>query len=194
MKRYGLKRPFLLFVGNIEPRKNLSRLIRAFRTLNPPGIDLVLAGRLAWLWKEILHEAQHPQSIGKVHLLNYVKEDDLPALYQAALAFVYPSLMEGFGLPVLEAMASGAPVVVSNLEPLASMVGEAARLVSPEDADDWQSALSEIIASPDKRKMLAEAGKARATHYSWDLAARETRKCYEIALSGPDRPIGFYRS
>ena len=192
MARYGLTRPFLLFVGNLEPRKNLSRLIRAFRMLNPPGIDLVLAGRRAWLWKEILREAQHPKSVERVHLLNYVNEDDLPVLYQAALAFVYPSLMEGFGLPVLEAMASATPVVVSKVEPLASMVGEAGWLVHPEDIDDWQSALSELIANCDKRKTLAAAGRIRATGYGWDRVARETMTCYENVLSRANQPVGLH--
>ncbi len=183
-ERYGLRRPFLLYVGNIEPRKNLSTLLQAFRMLNSPGIDLVIAGRLAWLWKDILAEAQHPQIVNNVHLLNYVREDDLPALYQAALAFVYPSLMEGFGLPVLEAMASGTPVVVSNIEPLSSMVGEAGWLVSNREVDHWRSTLLDVISQCDKRRSIAAAGRERATLYGWNRVARETMQCYEKALSG----------
>jgi len=189
--RYGLRRPFLLYVGNIEPRKNLSSLLQAFRMLNSPGIDLVIAGRLAWLWKDILAEAQHPQIANNVHLLNYVREDDLPALYQAALAFVYPSLMEGFGLPVLEAMASGTPVVVSNLKPLSSMVGEAGWLVSNKEVDHWRSTLSDVIAQCDKRRSIAAAGRERATLYSWDRVARETMQCYEKALSARQHTISI---
>ncbi len=190
MTRYGLAKPFLLFVGNIEPRKNLQRLLQAFRMLNPRGIDLVLAGRLAWLWEDILREAQHPANRGKVHLLDYVCEDDLPALYQSALAFVYPSLMEGFGLPPLEAMASGTPVVASDLEPLASMIGNAGWLVPPENAEAWRMTLEEVISQGDKRHFLSAAGKERAARFSWDLAARQTMKCYESALSASNGSIG----
>lgn len=181
--RYGLYKPFLLYVGNIEPRKNLSRLIQAFRMMNSRDIDLVLAGRLAWLWKDILAEAGHPQIVNNIHFLNYVPEDDLPALYQAALAFVYPSMMEGFGLPVLEAMASGTPVVVSNLEPLSSMVGEAGWLVSAEDVDQWRSTLLDVISQSDGRRAIAAAGREKAARYSWERSAKETMQCYQKALS-----------
>jgi glycosyltransferase involved in cell wall biosynthesis len=185
MARHGLYRPFLLYVGNIEPRKNLSRLLEAFRRSNPQEIDLVLAGRRAWLWGKILREANCPRYRERVHLLDYVPEDDLPALYQSALAFVYPSLYEGFGLPVLEAMASGTPVLASKVEPLVSLVGDAGRLVQPENEDEWRAALTEVMADGETRKTLAERGKQRATQYSWERAARETMKCYEAALSRP---------
>ncbi len=181
--RYGLRRPFLLYVGNIEPRKNLSRLLQAFRLLNPPEIDLVLAGRRAWLCEEILTEAAHPQNAGKVHLLDYVCEKDLPALYQSALAFVYPSLMEGFGLPVLEAMASGTPVVASNVEPLASLVEDAGWQVGPENIEGWQKAISEAIDEDDKRAEFAAAARKKASQYSWDKVACDTLRCYERAFA-----------
>ncbi len=180
-KRYGLDRPFLLFVGNIEPRKNLPRLLAAYRRLRPPEVDLVLAGKRAWLWKETLRQVQSSEFHGRVHLVDYVKEADLPALYQSAEAFVYPSLMEGFGLPVLEAMASGLPVLVSRVEPLVSLVGDAGLLVRPDSVGEWADALTEVIRDKEKGKALAARGKERAGLYSWEAAARETMRCYEEA-------------
>jgi glycosyltransferase involved in cell wall biosynthesis len=185
--RYGLHRPYLLYVGNIEPRKNLSRLLQAFRLQDPPGIDLVLAGRRAWLCEEVLREAGHPQSAGRVHVLDYVGEEDLPALYQSALAFVYPSLMEGFGLPVLEAMASGTAVVVSKVEPQASLVEDAGWLVCPEKLEDWRQAISEVTSQDDRRAGFAAAGKRKAARFSWDQVAQDTARCYEQALSTAGR-------
>ncbi len=182
-RRYGLLRPYFLYVGNIEPRKNLCRLLKAFRLANPPGLDLVLAGRFAWLWRTVRDEADHPQHRGKLHFLDYVAEEDLAALYQSAVAFVYPSLMEGFGLPVLEAMASGVPVLASNVEPLASLVGEDGWLLPPEDVDGWRRAVSEAAGDREKRMYFAAAGRRRAAQYSWERVARETMSCYEDALA-----------
>ncbi len=184
-EKYALFRPFILYVGNIEPRKNLSRLLEAFGRLNPPGIDLVLVGRRAWDWREALGESGNRGARGKVRTLGYVSEQDLSALYQSARAFVYPSLMEGFGLPVLEAMASGTPVLASNVEPLASLVGDAGRLVRPDCTREWQLALVEAIEDRRMCAVLGARGRARAEQYSWDRVARETMSCYEAALSQP---------
>lgn len=120
-----------------------------------------------------------------MHFLDYVAEEDLPALYQSALAFVYPSLMEGFGLPVLEAMASGTPVVVSDVEPLASLVGDGGWLVPAENVDAWQSALAEAVMMEDKRRFFGAEGKRRAAGYSWDRVARETMNGYQAFLARP---------
>ena len=182
-QKYKLQRPFLLYVGNVEPRKNLSGLLEAFGGLNPQEVDLVLAGRRAWRSRPVLRRARELVAAGRVHMLDYVPEDDLPALYQSALAFVYPSFMEGFGLPVLEAMASGLPVIVSDVEPLKSLVSDAGWLVRPGGMQDWQAALSEATRDGDKRMILAARGKDRATLYSWEQSAMETMRCYERVLS-----------
>jgi len=144
-RRYRLQRPFLLYVGNIEPRKNLAGLLDAFGSLDQPGVDLVLAGRRAWRSEPVVRKARELAATGTVHMLDYVPEDDLPALYQSALALVYPSFMEGFGLPVLEAMASGLAVIVSDVEPLRSLVSDAGWLVRPGADHDLQAAISEAI-------------------------------------------------
>lgn len=181
-QRYRLKRPFFLYVGNIEPRKNLAGLLDAFASLSPPGIDLVLAGRRAWKSRPVLRKARELVAAGRVRMLDYVPEDDLPALYQSALAFVYPSLMEGFGLPVLEAMAAGLPVIVSDVEPLKSLAPDAGWFVRPGDTRDLQAALSEAIRDSDKRAVLSARGKEKANVYSWERTAKETMRCYEAVL------------
>lgn len=183
LKKYGLARPFFLYVGNIEPRKNLSLLLQAFRNLNPPGIDLVLAGKSAWLWQEIVNDVAELRTGGKAHLLGYVPDGDLPALYQSALAFVYPSKMEGFGLPVLEAMASALPVVTSRVEPLASLVGDSGWLADPNDAAEWQTSLEEAYRDDRKRAALAERARELASEYTWERTARATMVCYQKALA-----------
>jgi glycosyltransferase involved in cell wall biosynthesis len=181
--RYGLNRPFILYVGNIEPRKNLPALLKAYRLLDPPDIDLVMAGRYAWLPHEFQREARNPYYHGRLHRLGYVPDEVLPALYQSALAFAYPSRMEGFGLPVLESMASGLPVLVSRIEPLMSLVNDAGWLADPEKPTEWASALDEIIRDPVKRVQMAERGKERSANYSWSQTAEATMRCYESALS-----------
>jgi glycosyltransferase involved in cell wall biosynthesis len=187
LEKYRLRRPYLLYVGNIEPRKNLSLLLEAFDSLNRPGIDLVLAGRHAWRSKPVVRKARRLAAAGRVHLLGYVSEDDLPALYQAAVAFVYPSFMEGFGLPVLEAMASGLPVIASDVEPLRSLVADAGWLVRSGIAQDWQAVLREAVEDQRRCTLLGARGKERAALYSWRQTARETMRCYELALSMPRR-------
>jgi len=184
-EKHRLRRPYLLYVGNIEPRKNLSRLLEAFDSLNPHGTDLVLAGRRAWQSRAVIRRARRLAAAGSVHFLDYVAEDELPALYQSAVAFVYPSLMEGFGLPVLEAMASGLPVIVSDVEPLRSLVSDAGWVARPGVVEDWQAALGEAVRDSKKRLLLGARARERATLYSWEQAAKETMACYELALSMP---------
>lgn len=183
--KYGLLRPYFFYLGNVEPRKNLMVLLEAFQGLDLPNVDLVIAGKRAWLWKDTIRFARPFVERGSVHLLDYVPDEDLPVLYQSALAFVFPSRMEGFGLPVLEAMASGLPVVASKVEPLVSLVGEAGWLADPEDVSEWRSALRELWRDRQKRDALGVRGKDRAANYTWERTARETMRCYELALSGP---------
>jgi glycosyltransferase involved in cell wall biosynthesis len=180
--RYRLTRPFLLYVGNIEPRKNLLTLLEAFRALDAPGVDLVLAGNLAWLTAGFRREMSRPWFRDRVRLLHYVPEGLLPALYQSALAFVYPSRKEGFGLPVLEAMASGVPVVTSSVDPLSTLVGDAGWLADPDDPAAWARAMDEMIGDGAKRQALAVRARERAARYTWSATADAVMKCYESAV------------
>jgi alpha-1,3-rhamnosyl/mannosyltransferase len=183
LQKHRLTSPFFFYLGNIEPRKNLPLLLEAFGQSNLNQVDLVLAGRRAWLWKDVARSLGTLRIQSRVRFLDYVEDDDLPALLQTALAFVYPSRMEGFGLPVLEAMTSGAAVVVARIEPLTSLVGDAGWTADVDDPQQWRSALEEAWRDKEKRVVLAARGQERARQYTWEAAARATMRCYEGALS-----------
>jgi len=176
-ERYGTGERYFLYVGTLQPRKNLLLLVRAFGALvaagrMPEDARLVLAGRRGWLYDEILAAAREAPVAGRVVLPGYVEGADLPALYGGALAFVFPSLHEGFGLPVLEAMACGAPVICSNTSSLPEVAGDAALLVDPHSAEDLAAAMARIVAEPGLREALRARGLRRAEDFSWARCAR----------------------
>ncbi len=175
--KYGAGARYLLYVGTLQPRKNLVMLLRAFAALVahsalPGDVRLVLAGRKGWLYDEIVAAAEDGAVEGRVVLPGYVPAEDLPALLSGALAFVFPSLHEGFGLPVLEAMACGTPVVCSNASSLPEVAGDAALLVDPRDQDRWGEALAKVSTRPALREELRAKGLERAALFSWDRCAR----------------------
>ena len=171
--RHGLDGSFVLCTGTLEPRKNLVRLIDAYGGL-PQELRarhrLVLVGPKGWEADEI--HARIASS--EVKLLGYVSDEDLAALYQSCTLFCYPSLYEGFGLPVLEAMTSGAPVLASRIASLTEVAGEAAHYVDPHDVSSIRAGLAELLASDEERSRLAELGRARSAAFSWERTARET--------------------
>ncbi len=174
--RYGTGVRYLLYVGTLQPRKNLVMLLRAFAALVahnaiPADIRLVLAGRKGWLYDDIVAEAREGAVEGRVVLPGYVAAEDLPALLSGALAFVFPSLHEGFGLPVLEAMACGTPVICSSASALPEVAGNAALLIDPRDQDRWAEAMMRLCAHPALRDELRAKGLLRATEFSWDRCA-----------------------
>jgi glycosyltransferase involved in cell wall biosynthesis len=188
-KELGLPERFFLFVGTIEPRKNVRRLIEAFGRAVAQGLDcfLVLAGAKGWKCEEIY---RLPQQLGIerwVLFLGYAPDDLLPALYNAATAFVYPSLYEGFGLPVLEAMACGTPVIASNTSSLPEVVGEAGMLVNPLDTGELASAMLFLVLNPEVKQDLARRGIERAARFSWERTARETLKVYEACIKRTEK-------
>jgi glycosyltransferase involved in cell wall biosynthesis len=185
--RFGVERDFLLAVGSLQPRKNLVRLIRAYAKLRGEREDfthqLVIVGRRLWLAHEIFDEVKRQRWADDVILTGYVADEDLPALYRVASAFVYPSLFEGFGLPPLEAMACGTPVVTSGVSSLPEVTSDAALLIDPNDEQALASALIEILNNERLRAELREKGIAQAGKFTWRDAAEKTLKLYQEAYA-----------
>jgi glycosyltransferase involved in cell wall biosynthesis len=180
--RYELHTPYLLYVGNIEPRKNLERLLEAFALVGSAAGLLAVAGSRAWHTGGVLDRVKALGLSRRVRLLGYVPDDDLPALYSAAEAFVYPSLFEGFGLPVVEAMACGVPVVVSTAPALREVAAAAARFVDPLSVESIAEGLDAVLSSPAERARLSSAGLERARSFTWEATARGTLLAYGRAL------------
>jgi glycosyltransferase involved in cell wall biosynthesis len=187
---FGLAPPYFLYVGTLEPRKNLARALRAFARAFPEGAGprFVLVGERGWKYEEILREAARPELAGRVHFLGYVAEELLPLLYTHATALVYPSLYEGFGLPVVEAMACGTPVLTSRSSSLAEVAAEAALLVDPADETALCEAMRALAQDADLRGRLAASGLGRAREFSWQRTGTETVAAYRAALEAPARP------
>ena len=187
--RYRLAdRPYLLTVGTLQPRKNLIGLLRAFRRLLErigPDYLLVVAGRPGWGGgrQPLEAEAERLALTDLVRFVGFVPDEDLPALYGGALAYVQPSFYEGFGLPVLEALACGAPVVAADSSALPEVVGQAGLLVDPRDPGSIAAALELLVREPERRAALAAAGPAQAARFSWERCARETLAVLEAAGS-----------
>jgi len=180
---YGIDGDYILSVGSIQPRKNLARLIKAFASLRGDGSianlpKLVLAGKCAWLYDETLRALEESGTKEAVVVTGYVPEEDLPALYSGALCFVYPSYFEGFGLPPLEAMKCGAPVIVGNRTSLPEVVGDAALLVDPFDVEAIGAAIKRLINDSELRRELSIKGQKRASAFNWLDTARRTLAVY----------------
>lgn len=182
LARYGICEPYLLHVGTIEPRKNLPVLVRACAQLRAArGLPqrLVLAGERGWGYEALRRELDALTTDLRVDIVGPIAADDLPAVYSAADLLAHPSLYEGFGLPVIEAMACGTPVVTSDAGSLPEVVGDAARCVNPRAVDAIAAALGELLADPAQRRILSERGRARAARFTWERCARETFAVYE---------------
>ena len=182
--RRELKLPhdYILYVGTIEPRKNLVALIRAYGDLlreRAVKQDLVLAGRPGWQTDEVFREAAAPTLRGKVHFVGYVKDDLLAGLYAGATLFVYPSIAEGFGFPPLEAMACGVPTISTSGSSLAENLEGAAELVSPDDESALRRAIDRLLQDQECRDRRHRLGLARAAEFRWSHAAVATLACYE---------------
>ena len=179
---YGIDGDYILSVGSIQPRKNLARLIKAYASLRGSVKKLpklVLAGKCAWLYDETLRALDESDAKEAVVLTGYVPEHDLPALYSGALCFVYPSYFEGFGLPPLEAMKCGAPVIVGNRTSLPEVVGDAALMIDPFDVDAMGAAIKRLIEDSELRTELSIKGQERANAFNWRETARKTLAVYK---------------
>lgn len=181
-RRYGIEGPFIYHVGNIEPRKNLVRLIKAYLILRDRlggGVRLAITGQKGWLTKKLMKALGEMELGEDVVYTGYVPHEDLPLLMNAAEVFVFPSLYEGFGLPVLEAMSCGTPVVTSNLSSLPEIVGDAAVLVDPYDEESIAAGLQKVLEDSDFRHRLRSKGLEQASRFSWANAASKTLEVYK---------------
>ena len=179
--RYRLQAPFILYVGAIEPRKNLPLLLRAYAALcREPGFkhQLVIAGGKGWLFDEVFDTASALGLGERVTFTGHVPDRDLPALYAAADIFAFPAFFEGFGLPPLEAMACGTPVVSSDAASLPEVVGKAGLLVSPHDEGAWVDALRRLAGDADLHRRLTAEGIAQAHRFTWQQTAQRTVEVY----------------
>jgi glycosyltransferase involved in cell wall biosynthesis len=174
--RYSLPGDFVLYLGTIEPRKNIQRLIEAFEQVNEP-IHLVLAGRLGWKYNAILKQIQNSPKRRFIKLLGYVDEEDKPYIMKLARVFAWPSLYEGFGLPVLEAMAVGTPVLTSNVSSLPEVADDAAILVNPYNVSDIAKGIIDLHTDLNLRKIYIDKGLERSKIFTWE-------KCAEIVKQG----------
>ncbi len=177
--KYGLPRQFSFYVGTIEPRKNLSRLLQAWQKPPLARYSLVLAGGRGWQWEALDAQAQPLQRTGKVRFLGHIPQADLPSLYNLATFFIFPSLYEGFGLPPLEAMACGTPVLTSKSSSLPEVVGQAALLVNPKKVAEIYHAALRLFRDPDLRITLSARGQAQAQKFSWPKTAQTILKILE---------------
>jgi len=191
--RYGLPERFIAYVGTIEPRKNLPTLFDAYAALRQvhPAVGLVVVGSMGWLFRDVFARV-HALGIQRdVAFTGHASDDDVVAILNAATVFAFPSEFEGFGLPPLEAMACGTPVVCSDAASLPEVVGDAGILVPPHDIGAWVEALGRVIEDESLRMRLRSLGLERARRFTWDAAARATLDVYRAAAGalGPSDPM-----
>jgi glycosyltransferase involved in cell wall biosynthesis len=183
-ERRGLPKRFVLCVGTLEPRKNLVRLVEAFARARDGEVGLVLAGGRGWLYDDLFAKVEALGLGDEVVFAGYVMNDELPLWYSAATVVAYPSVYEGFGLPVLEAQACGTPVLTSNVSSLPEAAGDAALMVDPYDVEAMAAGLSRLLADESLRYQFRERGLAHARRFSWSHTAQETACVYRRALAG----------
>jgi glycosyltransferase involved in cell wall biosynthesis len=178
--------PFILFVGTLSPRKNVQRLVEAFSMLpektSRPGLRLVLAGMRGWLSDDVLAKLGASDPGVRVHHAGFVTGEALAEMYRRAALVCLPSLYEGFGLPVVEAMASGTPVLVSNRSSLPELAPDEACLADPENPEDLTEKMARLLDDEPLRRHVREAGLAKAREFTWEHAAAETLKIYREAI------------
>jgi glycosyltransferase involved in cell wall biosynthesis len=187
--KYHLSSHFVLFVGTLQPRKNITKLIESFAKVVKDNkmhkdLQLVIVGKKGWLYEEILAAPEKFNVTEKVKFLDAIPDDELVILYQHALCYVLPSLYEGFGLPVLEAMKYGCPVITSNISSLPEAGGDAAVYVNPNDEQDIAEKIVKVLSDEKLRHEMKEKGKKQVAKFSWEKTARETLKILEEVAKG----------
>ncbi|YAI81845.1 MAG: glycosyltransferase family 4 protein [cyanobacterium endosymbiont of Rhopalodia sterrenbergii] len=180
---YNFSIPYLLFVSTLEPRKNVITLIKAFDYLKEQHKiphNLILIGQKGWKYQSIFEAIKNSKYQQSIYYLNYLSNESLAFFYSQTEAFIYPSFYEGFGLPVLEAMTLGSPVITSNTSSLPEIAGDAALLINPNDFLELAEAILKVISDSQLRKELTKKGKERAKLFSWEKTAQETLKAYQL--------------
>jgi glycosyltransferase involved in cell wall biosynthesis len=185
--KHAFTRPYILYVGSIEARKNLDCLLEAYARfrMQAPEYKLVVVGARKWKTSAIFATMQRLQLMPHVHFTGFVEDEDLPALYSGASMFVFPSLYEGFGFPVLEAMACGTPVITSCVSSLPEVAGDAALLIDPRNAEEITRSMLCLLQDQALAASLREKGLRQAQRFSWQQTAQQTLKVYEY-MSGND--------
>lgn len=195
-QKYGISDNFILFVGTLQPRKNIVRAIEAFSKVvsrrseirdqksEDGELQFVIVGRKGWLYEDILAAPKKYGVEDKVKFLDFVPDDELPTLYKNAKCFLWPSLYEGFGLPVVEAMSYGCPVITSNTSSLPEAGGDAAVYVDPRDTDDIAKKLQVVLSTKSKRAEMIEKGKKQVAKFSWEKAAEQTLEVLQQVAKG----------
>jgi glycosyltransferase involved in cell wall biosynthesis len=178
-KKFGISKPYILFVGTLQPRKNIVKLIEAFSLLKNKDTELVIVGKKGWLFEEIFQSPEKYGVADRIKFLDFVGDEDLPGLYKNALCFVLPSLYEGFGLPVLEAMKFGCPTVISDVSSLPEVGGDAALYFDPQSVDDIAKKLETVISDEKLREEMIRKGYNQVKKFSWEKTAKETLEVLE---------------
>ena len=186
-KKFSITKNYIFYLGTIEPRKNVDLLLKAFQRVKDQtdaNFQLVLSGKVGWKVENLMKTIRALVNSGDVVHTGYISEEEAACLYNGAEAFVYPSQYEGFGIPVLEAMACGCPVIASNSSSLPEVVGDAGVLVEPNNMEELSEAIVKVIHDGELSRALKEKGIQRAAHFTWERTARTTRDLYVSLLKG----------
>jgi glycosyltransferase involved in cell wall biosynthesis len=183
VKKFNLAKPYILFVGTLEPRKNIPTLIHAFERLHNHDVELVIVGKKGWLYDGILETMNRSHYRSRIHYLEYVADSELSSLYRCALCFVYPSLYEGYGFPVLEAMASGVPIITSMNSAMRELADGVALLIEPTSVDDIAEAMEMLIANPIRRLEMRQRGLHIVEQLSSASVARTLLNIYQSLVA-----------
>ena len=182
----NLPKQFILHVGTLQPRKNLSMLVKAFSQAQLQDVDLVFAGGKGWFYDKLFEDVQSYGLADKVHFPGYVPDEDLHLWYAAADLLVFPSVYEGFGMPIVEAMRCGTPVIASNASAMPEAVGEAGLLFDPNSDVELAKCMVSVMEDSDLRARMRRSGYGQAEKFSWKKAGRETSQVYLEILNRSD--------